>query len=413
MLKILKNQKDALLAPLKSLGASDKTNFWVLTLMYGFTLFTYPMIRSVTEATILQSLGMKSWNMANFYSILTLFCVVNFYNFIQKKVGQKYLFIGTSFFSLILFLFLSLGLPKVGQLTAYTMFVWKEVYIVLLVHMCLGFFNTHFTEDFAKSFFGAFGALTSIGSITGGIITTKLTASLGIQNLMFFACGVLFIGGAIGFLFKEKLSELKVKEKTKPLAELKGLWGYVYLILSIVALSQFLIYIINLNFNSYVKESILDVTQKTQFFGGIYTVINILALAIQFVITPLALKNVSLKKNHFAVGVIYLLLFAPMIAIGSGSLTILSFMFIVSKGVDYSFFGTIKEMLYYPLEVSQKYAAKYVVDMFGYRFSKAIVALFFANFFTKDLTQLMFFAFSSLWILAIYKIFSINNTLYK
>ncbi len=413
MLKFLKKQKELILAPIGNLTDADKINFLVLTLMYALVLFTYPMIRSVTEATILEELGMRNWNMANFYSILTLVVVVNLYNFWQKKIGQKKIFIITAAFSAFVFSALSIGLESFGKFAVYTLFVWKEVYIVLLVHICLGFFNTHFSEDFAKSFFGVFGALTSIGSISGGLITSNFSRELGSQSLMFISCGILIFTLLIASRFNERIEDLKVKEHKKPMSELSGLWGYVFLILSIVALSQFLIYIINLNFNSFVKMTIESVDAKTEFFGRTYTYVNLLALGIQFILTPLALKNLKLKTNHFAVIAVYLLVFAPLIAFGGGSLTVLSMLFISAKAVDYSFFGTIKEMLYYPLTVGQKYAAKYIVDMFGYRFSKAVVALFFANFFAPNLAKWLFLGFSGFWLLAILKIFSINNTLYS
>lgn len=408
----MQKQLIKIFSPLKELKGYEKRNFWVLTLVYALVLFTYPMIRSVTDATILESLGIKSWNMANFYSILTLFCVINIFNWFQKRLGQKKIFLLITGFSLLIFSSLSFGLPKLSKLQVYSLFVWKEVYIVLLVHICLGLFNSHFKEEFAKSFFGPFGALTSLGSIGGGLITSHFTNDFGVKGLMYISCAVLVMILITKYFFRENLIELQEEKKKTPLKELNGIWSYVFLILLLVGLTQFLIYIINLNFNASVKDMFSSVKETTAYFGTIYTWINVAALLIQFFITPFALKNFSLKNNHRAIVGIYLLVFLPIIAFAGGTLSVLSLVFISSKSIDYSFFGTIKEMLYYPLKVSQKYAAKYIVDMFGYRFSKAVVALFFAYFFDEKLAKILFLVFTVFWLISVFRIFTINERLY-
>ncbi len=43
--------------------------------------------------------------------------------------------------------------------------------------------------------------------------------------------------------------------------------------------------------------------------------------------------------------------------------------------MDYSIFGIIKEMLYIPLRVEEKFKAKAVIDVFAYRTSKAVASL--------------------------------------
>ena len=46
------------------------------------------------------------------------------------------------------------------------------------------------------------------------------------------------------------------------------------------------------------------------------------------------------------------------------------------KAMDYSIFGIIKEMLYIPLKVDEKFKAKAIIDVFAYRSSKALASLF-------------------------------------
>ena len=45
------------------------------------------------------------------------------------------------------------------------------------------------------------------------------------------------------------------------------------------------------------------------------------------------------------------------------------------KALDYSIFGIIKEQLYIPLGINEKFKAKAIIDVFAYRSSKALASL--------------------------------------
>ena len=49
--------------------------------------------------------------------------------------------------------------------------------------------------------------------------------------------------------------------------------------------------------------------------------------------------------------------------------------FVFVKSVDFSLFGILREMLYVPLKLDEKFRAKAVIDVFAYRTSKAAVSL--------------------------------------
>jgi ATP/ADP translocase len=55
--------------------------------------------------------------------------------------------------------------------------------------------------------------------------------------------------------------------------------------------------------------------------------------------------------------------------------TFISFYFANIKAFDYSIFGIIKEMLYIPLKVDEKFKAKAIIDVFAYRTAKALASL--------------------------------------
>lgn len=72
----------------------------------------------------------------------------------------------------------------------------------------------------------------------------------------------------------------------------------------------------------------------------------------------------------------------PLVLCASGLLSVayptfamVSFSFVFVKAIDFSLFGVLREMLYIPLTLDEKYRAKAVIDVFAYRSSKALVSI--------------------------------------
>ena len=93
-----------------------------------------------------------------------------------------------------------------------------------------------------------------------------------------------------------------------------------------------------------------------QFFGG-YVLVRLLGLERSHLFIPIVL-------SLFAVGFIAFPTF-PFICL----------YFAHIKAFDYSLFGIIKEMLYIPLKVDEKFKAKAIIDVFVYRTAKACASL--------------------------------------
>jgi ATP/ADP translocase len=58
------------------------------------------------------------------------------------------------------------------------------------------------------------------------------------------------------------------------------------------------------------------------------------------------------------------------------SFALITFSIVFIKAIDFSLFGVIREMLYVPMKIDEKFRAKAVIDVFAYRTSKAVVAFF-------------------------------------
>ena len=368
------------IAPIKAMGREEKKNLLFLTLAYFFALMSYSIIRSSSDAFFIQLQGAKNWPWASFYSVITLSLCVFIFSKIQKKIGVKKLYIGVSIFSAIYFCSSAFALKAELKAFSYMIYIWKECYSVILVHFCLAFFNTHFSYDLARSLLGPFAAIASTGPIVGGLLVSFATRHIGIFWLVLIGVMFCLITSLCFAMLTEQPASTRVERRleTTPLASVKGLWPYLTGIIGTIIITQFVINVLSFRFNLMVQENFASMVDKTVFFGRVYTIINVATLFILSILTPLALKNTSLRTNHFTVVGIYLVGILPVIFFQGHLLGAMATVFIASKAIDYSFFGTIKEMLYYPLNEYQKYGAKYIVDMVMYRGSKGLVSLFLA-----------------------------------
>ena len=117
--------------------------------------------------------------------------------------------------------------------------------------------------------------------------------------------------------------------------------------------------------------------------------------------------RVRIKSIFFFVPLLYLGLIFGGLSIGSGALYVVAFVFISMKATDYSIFSVAKEVMYHPLESTQKYGAKYITDIFVYRSAKALIAFCMGAFAITEMGSLNTLQglFITLWFIAIIYLF--------
>src|SRR5690606_21386546 len=247
------------LAYLRELPPDVKKNALFLFFTYFFILFTYPFTRSATQVLLLESYGAHNLPLTWFLSIVTLTLVIFVCNKIQNKIGVHKLFSLVSLFSILVFaggvLLYQLGIKEMAML----MFIWKEVYIVVLIHLFLAFCNGYFTIDQIKFLYGPLGAMGSLGGIVGGQLTSLLAKTTGTYSILYASFIILIL--SLYALTKTRFITLKGEETKKdkevsPLEATKGVSSYVYLIAAIIARTQFVINIADLQFELIFEQAV-------------------------------------------------------------------------------------------------------------------------------------------------------------
>lgn len=397
---------------LSGLERSTQRNIVLLGLAAFTILFSYPLVRSTSTAVFLQQYGAKSSPSVWVWSVLALSILVSFYNRFQLKWRIHNLFAATGLISIAIMMGCLLLIENGHGIFAWPFYVWKEVYIVVMLHMVYGLLNTLVDVKIARILYGPLGALGSLGGVFGGMLTSGLAKSFNSMEVMTVG-SLLIMVSVLCYMASDKV-ELKGKDAKRtdlsPLASISGVRKYVGLIALMVLLSQFVINLANFKFNVLFELAIPDQMEKTSQLGRLYTWINSLAFALQVLVLPFLLRFAKLKYIHIFIPLIYFV--AQIWSLGGGAIAVAG-MFVVLKGTDYSLFAVCKELLYFPLTDKQKYGAKYVVDMFCYRFGKGLIS--FVMIYVQALFWIdgMLYVSLGLWLWLVIPLMRQHRLLYK
>jgi AAA family ATP:ADP antiporter len=384
-----------------NLTKREKLNISLLGSIVFFLLFSYPLVRATTTSLFLTSFGASQSPYVWLYSVLCLGLCVTLYNSLQKDVSIYKLFFMTGLITLIVFLVALWGYFFHSEYWAYVLYIWKEVYIILLIHSIFAFVNLTTPESVAKVIYGPFGALGSMGGILGGVTVTYFSGKFAERDILLFGIFIAFLSTLlIRFVNtrndKHILNFEKEKKKLSPLASIKNVKGYVFCICLIIMMSQFVINLGNYQFNFYLEEAFPLKSDKTNFLGLTYTYINSLSLTLQFILMPILFRLFSPVTLHFIIPLLFAFFFFISNMWGG-----MASAFILMKGVDYSIFSGAKELLYFPLGDLQKYGAKYLADMVVYRFSKGLISLILILVPSSGMVGGLFYISVAFWLVAL------------
>lgn len=379
---------------------------------YFLVLGTYALIRSVSASIFYEHYTAKEYNFATGFTIFGLTFIIWLSSRAQKLIGIHKLYaligIGTSAIFIFSKIFIDAGFPQF----AFVIFATKEIYIVLMVHLFLAFCNNFFTLDEIKKLYGPLGAIGSAGGVIGGALTGFFAEKLGTDNL-YFGGALLISLPVIIFYFTtgdkntapyEQKSE---EEKPTPLKSIQGVMPYVLLVAIMVALTQFIIYIANLQFNIVFEQSITSKDERTAFLGNLNSIINLVTVVIQVFAIRFIFTRASNKQILSVLPFVYLVFILISVFLGGNLIYVASSLFVLLKASDYSIYSVAKEILYYPLNSVQKYGAKYITDIWGYRIAKGVLALLlsFMSFDSLLPFTVLQCIFVASWLVVIYFIF--------
>ena len=337
--------------------------------------------RNVSNSIFIQAYTAKYFPYAWIASMPLNWLVVSFYNQFIQKFGCKKMMGITLFFTFIFNIFCALYLRKIAYLP-FILYLWKDTFIMFMFHNLWSVMHSTVNIRKAKYLYGLFFGFGGIGSFVGNIIPGLSAISIGTEKLLFITLPfytVTYLFYAIAINKREQInSSENIENKMSDGNIFHGIRliknsQLLKFILSIVIFMQLSSTLIDYQFSILLENNFPIMDIRTAFTGKLFTMVSSINLIFQFFGTAILIKTIGLKNIHSSTPLI--LLFSTCMCFIFPSFFIISMSYTMVKSLDYSIFSIVKEMLYLPLKIEEKFKAKAIIDVFAYRGSKGLAAL--------------------------------------
>lgn len=259
-------------------------------------------------------------------------------------------------------------------------YAWKDIYVLLMLKQLWSMIHGTIPAKRANYLYGCIYGMGTVGAVGGSLIPSLFAVSLGSERILFFTLPIYLL---LIFVYKTAFDLSGIQQSTfsqdltpnpSPSEALSLIRRSPLLIgaLILVVLMQVSTALMEYQFNAHLELNILEKDLRTAYCGRLGGYVNLLSLGFQFVGSFLMIRFLGVRKSH---------LFIPLL-LGSSALFsrlvpgfgILSGSYVLIKAVDFSLFGVIREMLYVPLRLDEKFRAKAIIDVFAHRTSKALIS---------------------------------------
>lgn len=340
----------------------------------------YAITRPASNALFLTFFSYKLFPWVWLATVPINFAVIWLYNRFLPKIGPLKMLLGIACLAMGMNA-LAGGLYNTFPHFIFLQFVWKDIYVLLMLKQLWSMIHSTVSGPKAKYLYGFIYGTGTIGAISGSLIPTFLATAIGSEKILFLTIPVY---ATLAFFYSRALknSNLNVETFQKDLTpdprpkEALLLIRRTPLLIAILGLVLFMqasVALMEYQFNIHLELNILEKDLRAAYYGKLMGFVNMLSLALQFLGGLFIVRFLGLKGSHFLVPT--LLCASAFLSLAIPSFMIISCSFVFLKGLEFSLFGVIREMLYVPLPLDAKYRAKAVIDVFAYRSSKALVAI--------------------------------------
>ena len=271
--------------------------------------------------------------------------------------------------------------------TGFAFYVWVSIFTALMPSLFWLLANYVFYANEGRRLFPVVMAGGLLGSIVGGAVTSLLVRIIGTEGLLLSAAVVL-LGVAVLVRstaarererIAERRSELSRRQRERGLGEQKHVWSlvtgsrYLSMLAGLILLTSMISTLIDFQFNTLVERSFHSRDALTGFFGTFFAAINVVAFALQLVVTGRLLTRFGVG---FGLVMLPLALMASSISfILFQSLVAVSLIKTADDGLSNSVNRASVEVLYLPIALAVKNRIKAWLDMFVERVSRGLSGL--------------------------------------
>jgi len=383
----------------------DRIRVTGLCALAFLVMVSYAVARPSTESLFLDAYDAEDlpmvWILVAVFAVVT----VGIYNRFSLKYDLVTLFGAVSVISCGL-LALLVGAWKASVPgTAYALYVWKDIYVVILVEIYYSFANAVFPIQRARWYYGLFGVFGALGGVTGNLAVGPFAERFGTDDALWAVLPPLLLAWGLCLAFARLAG---ARAPMREVEEAPGSVGdgltvvrrssYLVLVLCLIGVVQVAITLVDYQYNSILETAYADADVRTGVSGRVYAAVNAGTLIGHASVGPL-LRLVAVPGTLLGVPLllaISVVAFAVNPAFGTIAVSK-----VASKVLDYTIFRAAKELLYIPLSYVEKTRGKAMVDMLTYRVAKggaSLLLLILAAVVTQALVTGLTLAAIAVWI---------------
>ncbi len=359
-----------------SVFSAQEKRFIFAVMASGFFIsLEYGITRPVCTSLFIDHYGPTGIAKAWYATVPINLAIVFLYNRFLPRLGCLKVFIAVAISAIAI----NTATAFFGPLSFFQ-FMWKDIYILLVFKQLWSLIHSTIDTKKAKYLYGIIFGMGGIGSMVGGLVPGLLAVHIGSQKLMLLTLPLYTILSALFYRAYNNSRFDGNKETFKTDLNAKSSFfdfrssKFVLFILLLVFFMQISTALLELQFNFFLAEKYPILDYRTQFSGRFTSLSYFVTTFCQFLGGYLVVRFLALKKAHLVVPAILAVNSLAFLAFPSFAMA--TYLFTAIKTLDFSIFGIVREMLYIPLKVDEKYRAKAVIDVFVYRSAKAFAPLF-------------------------------------
>lgn len=339
----------------------------------------YEMVRSASASVFLAHHSAARLPEALMLVPLAMFAFTWLFSVALRRLGPARTFTATLLLSGLVLAAAAAAVRRGIPGSAFLLYIFGQAYIVFIVEEVWAFINSLFVPAQGKRWNGVIIAVSTAGSVTGGILTGRLSVVIGSERLVWIAAGLTVAASLLGRL-AFRLAGERPAPPDRPPDKLADHFAWDLLrtgptirrLAMIVIAAQSVAVLLDIAFHRALQAAVPLQDPRTALLGYFWSAVNLFALALQLGVCPFLLSRVPLRRIHGAIPLLFGL--AALAAVVFPILPVLGAAFFILKTVDYSVFRAAKEVLYIPLSFTARYRAKMTVDALIYRSSKGVVS---------------------------------------
>lgn len=339
-------------------------------------LFGYAIVRPSTESLFFEVHGASALPWAWIAVALASAPTVALYNraAAMRPLGQVMLW-ALAVCALSLAMLLALAHFHVRG-SAFALYVWKDVHVVVLIEVLWSFANLVFDKKSARWMNGIFCACGSLGGLAGNLLVGTLAARWGTRAAPLLLLPLFIIQAGLVFWLARAAGHPQPKKKERigldDAVALLRRSPYVGWLVLLIGTVQIVVNLVDFIYADAIVTTYPELDARTAVIGQIYGAIDVASLALQ-VLSGLVIGAIGVRATLIAVPAllgtaVFSFAVAPRFAV-------MAVAKVASKAFDYSLFRAAKEMLYLPLSYEDKTRGKALVDMLTYRVAKGGASL--------------------------------------